>query len=241
MLWTWSILISGALAADPVFDGDVDGDGVPDADDLCPWDDDTVDLDANGHPDCDETLATSWGANAWGSESAWLGRYDAMHSSAQSFTPVWKDEDANGYVHSGSVISWATSPVWVTLTTAQCFPVDASTDYVIGLRYLPLGNGDFTSTFRVIEYPGTSCSGTTTVHPIQVVYQDNWCVSLDFRSDVTTYTPPSGVRSVRLEVKTEDTHTNYPFAFVQVDDPLFYPLPPVVDQWDGLDGGPEVP
>ncbi|MEM7152019.1 MAG: hypothetical protein AAF799_04215 [Myxococcota bacterium] len=84
----------GTSAPETVFT-DSDGDGVQDADDLCPGSDDTVDLDGNDIADCSETLAPEF---MFDSPADVAGATLGSHTLA-SFSP----SDGGGYSGSGSM------------------------------------------------------------------------------------------------------------------------------------------
>ena len=72
-LATLALLTNPVASAGKASSGaaDSDGDGMPDSKDLCPGEDDTVDLDLNGTQDCVETFAHDFGFGPSDSGSFW--------------------------------------------------------------------------------------------------------------------------------------------------------------------------
>lgn len=106
---------------------DTDLDGVDNVDDLCPYEDDTVDIDADGVADCGQTLLWEFG---FGDEAS-LGYYlDASPFGGGNL--VWgQDDDLNGYTaYSGAaMISNGTGDA--VIEVEQCVTLHPTKSYVV--------------------------------------------------------------------------------------------------------------
>lgn len=130
---------------------DADGDGVPNAADLCPGSDDSVDLDGNGAADCVETFVSDAGFDAAGSTAQWV------HVNQ---TVGWSSDDGNGYASSGSMpldIGPGAAGTWGV--HGDCVVVSPSTQHTLLMQWdLASSTGSADARLMVWEYADTACT-----------------------------------------------------------------------------------
>ncbi|MCB9676267.1 MAG: hypothetical protein H6737_14185 [Alphaproteobacteria bacterium] len=200
---------------------DYDGDGVENGDDLCWLEDDSVDLDNNGIADCSETMFWAWGTDDPPELAGWMSVWSYQFS----------QNDANGYVYSGSIDQPGLPNGTGMLQTKHCMLVDDFRSYTAAIQARALTKLPYqTSTLRfvVYEYTDIQCQNNlygqnswTTLNARGSLPHDSGWVTL--RKDA--YFPKPGVRAVRVGVNaTLATDV----AWVRADNLLFRPNPRIV-------------
>ncbi|MDP2314675.1 MAG: hypothetical protein Q8P41_17360 [Pseudomonadota bacterium] len=127
------------LLSSLAFAVDTDLDGVDNLDDECYFEDDTIDIDADGVADCAQTLLWEFGF----ADEASI----AYYSDDSPFGPdtlVWgHDDDLNDYdAYSGAAMI-ANGYSAGVLMVDQCVTLDANTSYVVTGRLLSTADADY--------------------------------------------------------------------------------------------------
>lgn len=169
------------------FAADTDLDGISDGRDKCPFEDDTIDLDNNYRPDCQETLFNEFGfATAASSAANYEDPYGVI--------PSWSSADYNSYVYSGvgKVIGYSD----LSLYYAHCVPLTAATRYTVMGQ---MGTDDLFGSDHelvVVEYSDTYCGRKSTSRIVDSASRPGGTPFIDL---VGTYIPSGfSIRSVRV-------------------------------------------
>lgn len=118
---------------------DADGDTVPDGADRCPGLDDRIDLNADGTPDCAQTLVTN------GQLTTGMTGFSDQRVSANRSTATWSSDDATAWAASGSV--WVVNETVATLANAAglygpCIAARPGDTFDVWFHYtVPTGGG----------------------------------------------------------------------------------------------------
>lgn len=137
----------------PVMFVDSDNDGVDDADDLCPGSDDTVDLNANDIPDCDETA----GPNLMFDTASSIANATVQGNSVGSYS--WTD--GAGWSGSGS-LQVASNLGNVTPGMSVCLNVPVFYEtFELWFQARTAWTASALVYAEVREYDGKGCTGQT--------------------------------------------------------------------------------
>jgi hypothetical protein len=165
-----TLLVSGMDAPDNFSDlgddadrsGDLDDDGVPDLDDLCPGSDDTVDLNGNDVPDCSET----WANDLMFDDAQSVNAMIHVPPTDVGWTSTSNVHDGNGYSESGALVVFSVSP-GVPSQVSVCIDIPLAYDY-LGVWYHAVGTSSVPTVLNYHQYTGKHCTGavsTTTSYP----------------------------------------------------------------------------
>ena len=135
---------------------DSDGDGVDDADDLCPGSDDTVDLNSNDVPDCDETA----GPNLMFDTAGSVGNATIHPNSVGSHGSM----DAMGWSGSGGL--WLTSSLAnITAAMSVCVNVPVFYDtFELWFQSRTAWTPNAPAYAEIRQYTGKGCTGSSGIN-----------------------------------------------------------------------------
>jgi len=119
----WVEELVKSKTGDTLAEPDSDGDGTPNSLDVCPTEDDGVDLDANHTPDCDETLIAN---HAFTSNLVhWSG------DNEPTYQVDWSSDDLAGWSGSGALWAEVLSTAISAQARSRCTAVDAGQTYLL--------------------------------------------------------------------------------------------------------------
>jgi hypothetical protein len=191
--------------------GDSDDDGVCDSDDLCPGENDLIDVDDNQVADCTENLLVNSELDS--DVSSWEAGSQA--------TLAWNDLDADGDPNSGSaaVTNIAAQEGFVR-SAGQCVETGEG-DYVAATRYyIPPGQGPARARINMTFHSNTTCIGGA----------GNFLGNSTSTSEETTgswgtilhpFSTVSGTQSIKFLLNAQTLDAS-PALTVQYDNPLLH-------------------